>query len=305
MRIIFTEDLQSFLVASNKKSLSMAADALHITQPTLSYRIKKLEKDLGFKLIERNWEGIRLSDEGQYFLPYAIRILQDLKNAQNVIGLNSGDNKANYEVVHKNDEIFRIGINSLLSPVFTESFITELSNNHPDLEFEIITRPTNILKNLIDYKGIDLAVYYGNETQMETDSFLIRREELVLICHEDDFHDIQKSLNDLQSFNKPFLFYDNPILSNNIELLDIILMTLNVRAFKALDNLIVMASYIGTKKGYTITPASSVSQIFSLSSAPLKIISFGDMFPHVEIHMSHQKDSKYKPSIASLINLFK
>lgn len=303
--IIFNEELQSFLTVSNKKSLSMAADALYITQPTLSYRIKKLEKDLGFKLIKRNWEGIKLTDEGQYFLPYAIKILQDLKNAQNVISLNSDDNKAKYEVVNKNKEIFRIGINSLLSSIFTESFITELSNNHPDLEFEIITRPTNILKNLIDYKGIDLAVYYGNESYIQTHSFLISKEEVVLICHEDDFHEIQKNLDNLQSYSKPFLFYDNPVLSNNIELLDIILITLNVRAFRALDNWIVMASYIAAKKGYTIMAHSSAFQIINLSSAPLKTIPLGDMFPHVEMHMSHPKDSEFKDPINSIINLFK
>lgn len=264
-----------------------------------------MEKDLGFKLIKRNWEGIKLTDEGQYFLPYAVKILQDIKNAKNVISLYSDDNKANYEVVNKNEEIFRIGINSLLSPIFTESFIIELSNNHPDLEFEFITHPTNVLKNLIDYKGLDLAVYFGNESYIQTHSFLIGKEELVLICHEDDFHDIQKNLDNLQSFNKPFLSYDNPVLSNNIELLDIILMTLNIRAFKALDNWIVMASYIAAKKGYTIMPHSSAFQIINLSSAPLKTIPLGGMFPHVEMHMSHPKYSKFKDPIDSIINLFK
>lgn len=282
----------------------MAADALHITQPTLSYRIKKLEKDLGFKLIERNWEGIKLTNEGQYFLPYAVRILEDLKNVQNVIGFNSDGNQATYEIVHKNEGIFRIGINSLLSSLFTESFIMELSNDHPDLEFDIITRPTNILKNLIDYKGIDLAVYYGNETHIHTHSSLIGTEEVVLLCHEDDFHDIQKNLDNLQSFNKPFLSYDNPVLSNNIELLDIILTTLNVRAFKTLDNWIIMASYIAAKKGYTIIPRSSVSQMINLSSAPLKTIPLGDMFPHIKMYMSHPKDSIFKGPINSIKNLF-
>lgn len=110
------------------------------------------------------------------------------------------------------------------------------------------------MKNLIDYKGIDLAVYYGNETYIQTHSFLIGEEEVVLICHEDDIHGIKKNLDNLGSFNKPFLFYDNPVLSNNIELLDIILIALNVRAFKALDNWIVMAYYIAAKKAIPLCP---------------------------------------------------
>jgi len=161
------------------------------------------------------------------------------------------------------------------------------------------------LKNLIDYKGIDLAVYYGDETYIQTHSFLIGEEEVVLICHEDDIHGIQKNLDNLGSFNKPFLFYDNPVLSNNIELLDIILIALNVRAFKALDNWIVMASYIAAKKGYTIMPHSSAFQIINPSSAPLKTIPLGGMFPHVKMHMSHPKYSKFKEPIDSIINLFK
>lgn len=78
------ESLYSFLMVARTKSISKAAKQMHVTQPTLSARIRKLEEGLGFSLIERNWEGVRLTEKGRYFLPYVAQFLQDFSNALTV-----------------------------------------------------------------------------------------------------------------------------------------------------------------------------------------------------------------------------
>lgn len=57
--------LQYFVRIAREESITRAANALHITQPTLSRQIKELEKELNVKLFKRSNHNIQLTDEGQ------------------------------------------------------------------------------------------------------------------------------------------------------------------------------------------------------------------------------------------------
>ena len=55
-----------YLVQVNQyQSLSIAAEKLHVSQPALSSGIKKLEQQLGTKLLERTYKGITLTEDGK------------------------------------------------------------------------------------------------------------------------------------------------------------------------------------------------------------------------------------------------
>ena len=69
------DQLQAFVDVSQRGSLSRAAEALFVTQPTLTARIKGLERELGSTLFIRSGRGMRLTDAGRSFLPYAERSL--------------------------------------------------------------------------------------------------------------------------------------------------------------------------------------------------------------------------------------
>lgn len=49
----------------NYQSVSIAAEKLHISQPSLSIAIKKLEDELGLKLLERTYRGVCLTEDGK------------------------------------------------------------------------------------------------------------------------------------------------------------------------------------------------------------------------------------------------
>ena len=57
----------------NYQSLSIAAEQLHISQPSLSIAIKKLENELGLKLLERTYRGVRLTDDGEKVVELAVK----------------------------------------------------------------------------------------------------------------------------------------------------------------------------------------------------------------------------------------
>ncbi len=57
--------VEGFLEVARRGSVSRAAEALFITQPTLTARLHGLERELGIKLFLRTPRGMRLTDAGR------------------------------------------------------------------------------------------------------------------------------------------------------------------------------------------------------------------------------------------------
>lgn len=59
-------------------SFSQAAEAIHVSQPTLSIAIKKLEEEFGILLFSRDNNRLRLTSEGEFFLERTSAILTEI-----------------------------------------------------------------------------------------------------------------------------------------------------------------------------------------------------------------------------------
>jgi DNA-binding transcriptional LysR family regulator len=70
--------LEAFLEVARRQNLSRAADALFVSQPTVTARLQNLEADLDEQLFVRTRRGMRLTEAGQAYLPYAERAVQAL-----------------------------------------------------------------------------------------------------------------------------------------------------------------------------------------------------------------------------------
>jgi DNA-binding transcriptional LysR family regulator len=69
--------LQQFLAIAEAGSISAATAALHVTQPTLTFNMRKLEENLSVKLFERSSQGMRLTPYGETLYESA-RLMQRL-----------------------------------------------------------------------------------------------------------------------------------------------------------------------------------------------------------------------------------
>jgi DNA-binding transcriptional LysR family regulator len=74
--------LEAFVQVAAHHSFSRAAEALQLTQPSITARIQALEREMGEKMFERGGRSVRLTDAGTLFLPYAERMLQMLREAK-------------------------------------------------------------------------------------------------------------------------------------------------------------------------------------------------------------------------------
>jgi DNA-binding transcriptional LysR family regulator len=72
----------AFVEVARRRSVSRAAEALFVTQPALTARIQGLERDLGAELFVRSSRGMKLTEAGEAFLPYAVRALGSLTDGR-------------------------------------------------------------------------------------------------------------------------------------------------------------------------------------------------------------------------------
>lgn len=63
--------IEAFLEVARRQNLSRAAEALFVSQPTLTARLQGLESTLGERLFIRTRRGMRLTEAGETFLPFA------------------------------------------------------------------------------------------------------------------------------------------------------------------------------------------------------------------------------------------
>ncbi len=77
--------IEAFVQVAQHRSFSKAAEALFLTQPSVTARIQSLERDLGEALFERNGRGVRMTEMGAGFLPYARRALKALQDGRDSI----------------------------------------------------------------------------------------------------------------------------------------------------------------------------------------------------------------------------
>lgn len=78
--------LRNFLSVVENGSISRAALALGVAQPSLSQQVLRLEDELKMTLFNRSTRGVSLTDTGRVFEPYAREIVRSMQRAREHIG---------------------------------------------------------------------------------------------------------------------------------------------------------------------------------------------------------------------------
>ena len=108
-----------FTAVAEHRHFGRAAEALHITQPSLSRQIAALEHQLGARLLDRTPRGTRLTEAGEVFLPRARALLGAAEQA-------AAETRAATEPSR-----FTVGFTSGL---IVTSAVRELRRRHPDAD---------------------------------------------------------------------------------------------------------------------------------------------------------------------------
>lgn len=104
-----------------------AANALGVSQSSVSARVKTLEEDLGVILFERNTRGVRLTEAGRHFVAEVDGAIEILDRAIKTAGMRARGEQGN----------LRIGVYALIPGSFLASLLERHRRKHPGIEIEI------------------------------------------------------------------------------------------------------------------------------------------------------------------------
>lgn len=137
--VVTLQQYEYFLSAVEMGSLSAAADAHMIAQPSLSEQIRRLEKSLGVTLFTRTNRELLLTDAAKTLVPYAAKALEAAEQAQSSViplrELTSGTAS--------------FGAFSTGSLIFYVSLLRKVRSQFPRLSVRLITRNSTNIANMI------------------------------------------------------------------------------------------------------------------------------------------------------------
>ena len=168
-----------FLMTAEKRSFTKAADALHITQQTLSTHIANLEQELDCKLFVRH-VPLELTYAGEIFWQYAADFQKKYRAMQH-----------EFADLTKNEQgILRIGISFTRCHAIMPAIITEYQRRYPHMEIQVIENANSGLqKDLMEHK-IDLAIAKFPDFLPGITLSDFYEEEVVLLLADSLFHEV-------------------------------------------------------------------------------------------------------------------
>src|ERR1700730_7559583 len=166
--------IEGFLEVARRGSVSRAAEALFVTQPTRTARLHSLERELGTPLFVRTPHGMRLTDAGRAWVPYAERALRALVDGRDVLE----------QVMSASAGHLMIGAAPAVSTYILPELLEKFVAAHPRVEVSVRTGHSedvvdHVLREEVQV-GLGRAIRHPD---LELRPF--HTEELVLVCAPD------------------------------------------------------------------------------------------------------------------------
>ena len=129
-------------------NFSRAAEQCHVSQPSLSQQILKLEEELGERLFDRTKREARPTSHGEAFLRRAVRILEEVdgarREAEDAKSLNSGT--------------VTLGVLPTIAPYLLPGVMAAFAKHYPGVEMIVQEETTSRLLKLLHGYEIDFAL---------------------------------------------------------------------------------------------------------------------------------------------------
>jgi LysR family transcriptional regulator, hydrogen peroxide-inducible genes activator len=142
------QQLRYFVAVAQELHFNRAAQKTHVTQPTLSQQLKKLEDELGKPLLERSPQKTRLTQAGEKFLPYALSVLEQLQKGVRELRENS-------EVTAGT---VRLGVIPTIGPYLMPDVIIRLGKSAPQVRIELYEETTSVLLEKLRSGNLDIGI---------------------------------------------------------------------------------------------------------------------------------------------------
>ena len=128
-------DLQYLVALADHRHFGKAASASFVSQPTLSMQVKKLEKELGVELVERNRGQILLTEAGEAVVERARVILGEVDDI----------NRIATQATDPESGSLRLGLFPTLAPYLLPHVVPKIHERFPHLELLLVEEKTAVV----------------------------------------------------------------------------------------------------------------------------------------------------------------
>ena len=190
---------RAFLVTAEEGSLSAAARALGLTQPTLSRQVAGLEEALGVTLFERTSRALLLTQSGVELLSH-FRAMGDAANSISLAATGHSQTVTGHVL---------ISATNLMATHFLPPVLKTLRKTAPDLQIEIIA--SNDLSDL-RRREADIAIRHSRPSDETLFAKRLRDTRAQLFASKEYLDEVgrPKTLADLETLT--FVGFDQPEL---------------------------------------------------------------------------------------------
>jgi DNA-binding transcriptional LysR family regulator len=271
--------VEGFLEVARRGSVSRAAEALFITQPTLTARLHGLEKELGTPLFLRTPHGMRLTDAGRAWIPFAERALRALVDGRDALE----------QVMTASAGHLMIAAAPAVSTYVLPELLERFVARHPRVEVSVRTGHSEDVVDLVVRDEVQLGL---GRTIRHPDLELrpFHTEELVLVCAPDhpftkrkDVAMAEVAVQKLIMFDRTSSYYEitqGAFLSAGVKL----------RGLMELDSIEAAKKMVERGLGVALLPGTAVAR--EVEGGTLSVVAMQDAPPmHNSIVVFRRRDA--------------
>ncbi|WP_421378115.1 LysR family transcriptional regulator [Bacillus salacetis] len=205
------DQLRYILEVSKERSLTKAANNLHVSTPAVSKAITLLEKELGITIFNRTRQGVTPTMDGKKLIKSGLEILQKTEKL--------------YEEFRPDKKVksLKIGCGPALTYVMYDAFLL-FSSENPDIDVEIVEMEKDDILEALKNNQIDVGFsqYYTEELHRPEIMDCIKYEFLfnanICVCvskHSDLYHKEFLTVDDIK--NERFVLYKSERMKEMVE----------------------------------------------------------------------------------------
>ena len=140
--------LQVFHTVARLLSFTKAADALHMTQPAVTFQVRQLEEYFNTRLFDRTHNRISLTEAGERVYGFADKIFQLYNEMESAVKELTGDVSG----------VVMIGASMTIAEYMLPSLLGDFKAKYPDVDIHLKVSNSEGIVSMVENNTIDLGV---------------------------------------------------------------------------------------------------------------------------------------------------
>jgi len=163
--------LQVFHTVARLLSFTKAAEALHMTQPAVTFQVRQLEEQFNTRLFDRTHNRISLTDAGKRVFEYADRIFKLYSEMENGVR----------ELTGEISGALTIGASTTIAEYMLPTLLGDFNNRYPEVSIHLKVSNSEGIVSMVESNAIDLGVVESPVGNRNLVVETCKQDELVVI----------------------------------------------------------------------------------------------------------------------------